>query len=97
MAKAVIRDYGEVDFDPVVHDNNYYDLYCVCICVDEQVVSEEHYTDEDSFRIAINQTEGRELMDEREEMGWCEVRYDFDQYEAECTYHFAYVVDTDEE
>jgi len=97
MAKAIIEGYGTVDFDPIDYDNNCYDLYCVCICEDEAVIAEEHYTDEGSFRIAINDTYGRELMDERIEVVWWDVTYNGEQYECECTLHFAYVIDTDED
>lgn len=95
--QAIIRDYGNVDFDPAAFEDNFYELYCVCICVDEQVVAEEHYVDEDEFRAAINDTYGRELMDERIEEGYADVDTGFGTYECEVLYHFAYVIDNEEE
>lgn len=95
--EASIRDYGKVDFDPMSIEDNFYDLYCVCICEGEQVVAEEHYTDEDEYRSAINDTYGREFMDEREEAGWVEVDTGHGIYECEVEYHFAYVIDNEEE
>ena len=97
MAKAIVQDYGEVDFDPMDYGNNFYDLWCVCICEDEQVVEEEHYISQDEYREAVYHTPGRELMDEREEPGFCDVKYDWELYETECEYHFAYVIDHDED
>lgn len=97
MAKGYIDGYGTVDFDPVSIDSNEYDLWCICICVDEQVVAEEHYVDGDEFRAAINDTYGRELMDERLEDRYADVDTGFGTYECEVLYHFAYVVDNEEE
>lgn len=97
MSKATIRDYGTVDFDPMVYDSNVYDLWCVAICEGEQVVSEEHYTDEDGYRSALRDTYGREFMDEQQEPGLCDVWYNGEQYECECVYHIAYIIDHDED
>ena len=101
MIKAYVKGYGEVPFDPVNHDNNFYELYCVCICEDEEVVREEHYTNEDDYISAINNTFGREYMSTYIEEGYCEVEVYYGprldgRYECECGYHFAYVVDNEE-
>ena len=94
---AIIRDYGTVHFDPMSIDDNAYDAYCVCICKGEQVVAEEHYVDEDEFRSAINNTYGRELMSETIEDGYVDVDTGYGIYECHCIYHFAYVIDGEEE
>lgn len=99
MSKATVRDYGTVNFDPMTYSNNVYDLYAVAICDPEtdQIISEEHYTDEDDYRTALRDTYGRKVMDEQEEFGFCDVYYDGCTYDCECTYHIAYVVDHDED
>ena len=90
-----IKGYGEVEFDAVSYGNNFYDLYAVAICDPEtdQVIEEEHYVDEDDYRMALRDTYGREVMDEQTEMGFCDVVWDGTTYECECTYHIAYVID----
>lgn len=97
MAKAIVQDYGKVDFDEMDYDNNFYDLWCVCICEDEQVVKKEYYISQDEYRDAVYGTPGRELMAEREEPGFCYVRCGGVRYDCECEYHYAYVIDHDEE
>ena len=99
MSKATIRDYGKVEFDPMNYDNNVYDLYAIAICDPETdlVVGEEHYTDENDYHDAIRNTFGREFMTESEECGFCDVWYESEQFEAEATYHIAYVIDHEDE
>ena len=98
MATAFIKDYGEVDSDPMVADHHF-DLYDVAICDPEtdQVIEEEHYTDEDDYRSALRDTYGREVMDEQQEAGFCYADYGFETYDCECTYHIAYVIDREGE
>lgn len=99
MAKAIVRDYGKVEFDPMNYDNNFYDLWAVAICDPETdlIIGEEHYTNESDYRSALRNTYGREVMNEQMEFGSCDVDYDLRTYDCECMYHIAYVVDNDEE
>lgn len=92
---AEIRDYGKVNFDSMNLGNNVYDLYAVAICDPETdlVIGEEHYTDEEDYRTALRDTYGREVMDEQQEYGLCTVSDGWDEYDCECTYHVAYVID----
>lgn len=98
MAKAYIRDYGKVDFDPIQPDQNFYDLYAVAICDPEtdRVISEEHYTSEDRYHDAIYDTYGREVMDEQSYVGLCEVDYDCRTYGLDCMVTVAYVIDKED-
>lgn len=100
MSNGTIRDYGKVKFDPINLDSNVYDLYAVAICDPEtdRVISEEHYTSEDEYHDALYYTYGRELMDEQEEFGMCEVTDGWGTvYDCECTYRVAYVIDSEDE
>ncbi len=96
--KGKIREYGEVEFDPIDLNSNYYDLYDVAICDPETdlIVSEEHYATKDDYLIALRDTYGREVMDEQIVMGFCDVIWDCDTFECECTHHVAYVIDHEE-
>ena len=97
--KGTIDGYGEVEFKSTRWGDNFYDLYAVAICDPEtdEIVDEEHYLDEGDYRAALDDTPGREVMDEREELGSCWVTWPGDEYgdtfDAECTWHFAYVID----
>lgn len=100
MAQATVRDYGTIyDFDPMCYDNNYYDLWCVAVCDPEtdEVEGEEHYVSESEYRSALRDTEGREVMDEQTQVGFCDVIYNGECYEFEAIYHIAYVFDYEEE
>ena len=103
MEKATIRNYGTasfvVDFDPTNYDSNIYDLYAVAVCdwENEEVLEEERYLNEEEYRSALRDTCGREVMDEQEHAGFCDVYYNGEQHECECIYHIAYVVDHEEE
>ena len=98
MAKAYIRDYGKVDFDPTKPDQNFYDLYDVAICDPEtdRVISEEHYTSEEDYLDAIQTTYGREVMDEQYYVCLCEVDYDCRTYDIDCMHTVAYVFDKED-
>ena len=98
MDTAKVPDYGTVDFDPTNCRNNIYDLYTVAICdwENEEVLEEEHYAKESEYRSALLNTDGREVMDEQMQGGFCDVYYNHELYECECIYHIAYVVDHEE-
>lgn len=95
--KGAIEGYGVVDFDPATYDNNHYDLYCIRVCSGEQVVGEERYTSERSYESAIRNTYGRELVSECTEDDWCDVACGREHYDCECTYHYAFVTDKEED
>lgn len=99
MATATAHRYGTVEFDPMNHDANCYDLYNVVICNPDtdEYVAEERYATEGEYMSAINGTAGRKVFDEQEEVGYCEVWYDLEEYECDCTRHIAYVYDSEEE
>lgn len=99
--KVIIEGYGTVEFDPMNFSNNFYDLYAVAVVDPEdewKIATEEHYTDEGEYHSALRNTCGREVYDEQALMGFCDIIDGCgDLYECECTYHVAYVTDTDEE
>lgn len=98
MAKATIKDYGTVEFDPTNYDNNVYDLYVVAIIDPERdyIKEEEHYLSENEFNDALENTYGREVMERQLDYGWTEVWYEGESYDCEYTMHVAYVIDHDE-
>lgn len=99
MAKALIMFYGEAEFDTMSPSSNFYYLYDVAIVDPEdnyKIAKEEHYLNKDEYRSALRDTYGREVIDEQERMGFCEVIDGWGElYECEYTYHVAYVIDSE--
>ena len=99
MSKARIKGYGCVEFYPMNPSGNHYELYDVAI-VDRQrgaVKEQEHYISEDDYRTALYDVYGREVLDEQQTFGECEVNDNWGEcYMCDCTHHVAYVIDHEE-
>lgn len=94
---VTITDFGEVDFDQTDNESPW-NLYCVAVCDSETdlVLCEERYVNEDEYMAAVNDTDGRELMDVQTVFGSCEVsKDDGSSYLHDCTYRIAFVIDSD--
>lgn len=89
MAKATVKGYGKVDFDPMCYGNNTIDLYDIAVCdYTDDIVDVERYTDEADYRAALSEYQ---MLDEQEEIKELDVTFNMDGYLVEATIHTAYV------